>query len=72
MQVLPVARGQGVKEALLAAVGDASHALGLPLRIKSASAAAIRSFAKCPLLCSQVSGERRKGEMKARGRERER
>lgn len=65
IQVLPTARGQGAKEMMLAAVGDACHRLGLPLRIKSANAVAIKSFAKCPLLCSQgvqhASGSGRSG-----------
>ena len=47
--VLPSRRGVGVKEALLR-VADAFHALGLPVRLKTASVAATRSLLRCPLL----------------------
>ena len=47
--VLPSRRGVGVKEALLR-VADAFHALGLPVRLKTASVDATRSLLRCPLL----------------------
>ena len=47
--VLPGARGRGVKERLLRCA-DGFHAVGLPVRVKTASRTAAESFVRCPLL----------------------
>ena len=48
--VLTTHRRRGVKEILLRAVGDAYHAMSLPLRIKTAKESVVASFNACPLL----------------------
>ena len=65
--VLPGHRGIGVKEALLR-VADGFHAAGLPVRVKTASESAAKSFRRCALLAYEgFKDPTRAGVAKSRG-----
>ena len=65
--VLPGYRGIGVKEALLR-VADGFHAAGLPVRVKTASESAAKSFRRCALLAYEgFKDPTRAGVAKSRG-----
>lgn len=66
--VVPEARRRGVKEILLRDVCDAFHALGLPVRIKTAKESVVASFRRCALLAfERVKDPKANGVRKTRG-----
>ena len=66
--VAPDARGRGVKEILLRDACDGFHALGLPVRIKTAKESVVASFRRCALLAfDRVKDPKAHGVRKTRG-----
>jgi len=66
--VVPEARRRGVKEILLRDVCDGFHALGLPVRIKTAKESVVASFRRCALLAfERIKDPKANGVRKTRG-----